>query len=83
MARSRPSSVFICWKSPAAVTDQVELETRLAYQDETLRQLSAEVARQQQDIERLNRRLTALAGQIESLRDEPGAGTAEPPPPHY
>lgn len=62
----------------------IELETRIAYQDEALQQLSTEVARQQQDIERLLRRVGSMAAQLDSLRDESATdGGREPPPPHY
>ena len=62
----------------------VELETRVAYQDETLRVLSDALARQQQQLESLN----ALCLQmLERLREQGSADGRNPPvdeiPPHY
>lgn len=63
----------------------IELETRFAYADDALRVLSDAVARQQQQIERLEALTRQLA---ERLRDQPvGEGykhtPAEEKPPHY
>jgi len=64
--------------------DLIELETRLAYQDETLRVLSDEVARQQRRIERLERRCLELAEQWSSANRVPALNPpADEAPPHY
>ena len=61
-----------------------ELESRLALQDQSLLELSDEVYRQQQHIERLEREVRRLAERLESV-----AAAAPPPsatdevPPHY
>jgi SlyX protein len=62
----------------------VELETRLAFQDNTLQELNAVVVRQQREIGALTREIEALKTQIRTLAPELVAGQAdEAPPPHY
>ena len=62
----------------------VELETRLAFQDETLQTLNAELVRQQQEIALLTQEIAALKAHLRALAPDPGAGPAQdPPPPHY
>lgn len=62
----------------------IELETRITYQDDTIRQLNDAVSRQQLDIARLERLCAAvqarLAAMIEATPREP-AGDEKPP--HY
>ena len=60
-----------------------ELEIKASYADDLLEQLNALVARQQQQIDLLQRELLALRQQV---RDAPGAGlgsAADERPPHY
>ena len=59
-----------------------ELEIKASYADDLLEQLNSIVARQQQQIDALQRELLALRQQ---LRDAPGiaAGSGHEPPPHY
>lgn len=59
-----------------------ELEIKSSYADDLLEQLNHIVARQQQQIDALQRELLALRQQ---LRDAPGvaAGSGHEPPPHY
>lgn len=59
-----------------------ELEIKASYADDLLEQLNHIVARQQQQIDLLQRELIALRQQ---LRDAPGvmAGSGHEPPPHY
>ena len=61
-----------------------ELQTRLAYQEVTIQQMSDEIASQQKqitdllnDVEQLRRELRAMTPSMVS------ASTDEPPPPHY
>ena len=62
----------------------VDLQARIAYQEDTLRELDSVVAAQSQRLARLEARLTRLAERLDSL---PGPGDEasqdEPPPPHY
>ncbi len=61
-----------------------ELESRIAFQDHSLQELSDVVARQQQEIDGLRRVLEALRSQLAALAT-PGSlpASEEPPPPHY
>ncbi len=62
----------------------MELETRVAFQDDALLTMSDEIARQQRDIERLQLQLAALARRQEDLDGQVGEPLGdEPPPPHY
>lgn len=62
----------------------MELETRVAFQDDALLTMSDEIARQQRDIERLQLQLAALARRQEELLGTVGhAAEEEAPPPHY
>lgn len=61
-----------------------ELETRLAFQDETLQVLNTEVARQQQEIALLTQEIASLKAHLRSLAADFNASrNQEPPPPHY
>jgi SlyX protein len=62
----------------------VELETRLAFQDNTLQDLNTVVVRQQREIDALTREIETLKAQIRTLAPELVASRAEEvPPPHY
>lgn len=62
----------------------IELETRIAYQDEALRQLSDALALQQQDLDRLQRLCQSLQSRLDSTVDVgPAATLEEERPPHY
>ena len=62
----------------------IEVETRLAFQDDTLQALNAVVARQQQEIYRLRREIEALKAQLQAMAPSLVASRAEEtPPPHY
>jgi len=62
----------------------IEVETRLAFQEDTLQALNAVVARQQQAIDQLRREIEALRDQLKAMA--PGlvaSRSEETPPPHY
>ena len=61
----------------------VDLETRIAYQDENLEQLNGVVIQQQQEIDEIKMALMKLAGDIKSIQNEKTDPSDEPPPPHY
>ncbi len=62
----------------------VELETRLAFQEEALQQLNDALLRQQQTLDRLTNDLAALTERLCGLGPSPvGRREDEPPPPHY
>lgn len=62
-----------------------ELETRLAFQDDTVQALNDVVADQQLELDRLRRALSLLARrQTDLAASLPGEAEGdEPPPPHY
>lgn len=62
----------------------IELETRLAFQDNSLQELNAVVVRQQREIDTLTRELEMLKAQLRTLAPDLVANRAdEAPPPHY
>lgn len=62
----------------------IELETRLAFQDDVVQELNRVVVRQQQEIDALRRELEALRAQIRAMAPALVASRAEEtPPPHY
>ena len=62
----------------------IELETRLAFQDNTLQELNDVVVRQQREIDTITRELEALKAQLRTLAPEMVANRADDaPPPHY
>ncbi len=64
----------------------IDLETKLAYQEDAAQQLSDVVARQQQQIDALETALRALIERVQSLSTQEGAGKvslADEVPPHY
>jgi SlyX protein len=62
-----------------------ELEIRLAHLERALQDVSDEVIRQQQEIERLGERNLRLAERVEALQTDAAedAATREELPPHY
>jgi uncharacterized coiled-coil protein SlyX len=60
----------------------IQLETLSALQDETIAALNQEIFRQQQDLTRLQRRLSALEKKIEDV-SQPGQIGGNEKPPHY
>lgn len=71
-----------------AMTDTrfIDLETKLAYQEDANQQLSDVVARQQQQIDALETALRALIDRVNNLQLQEGASKDAPAdevPPHY
>ena len=60
-----------------------ELEVRLAFQDDMLASLSAELATQQRIIERLQQQVVQLARRQEDMQVHVGESIIDVPPPHY
>lgn len=63
--------------------DLTELQTRLAFQDDTLQSLNATVIRQQQEIQELKLELAELKERLQELAETPVGNREEAPPPHY
>ena len=62
----------------------IELQTRMAFQDDTIQSLSDELASQQDEVARLTQMVKVLNQQMKLLSAEPSSNPAdEPPPPHY
>lgn len=62
----------------------IDLETRLAYQDDTLRILSDALARQQRDLEQLTALCQQLLERVRTQGAEQFKGSpADEVPPHY
>ncbi len=60
------------------------LETAFAHHEVLVGDLSDELAKQWQVIERMRRRIQELEEKIETMRDAAvEASASEPPPPHY
>ncbi|MNJ81911.1 hypothetical protein D3C77_809680 [compost metagenome] len=60
-----------------------ELESRLAFQDDTLQSLNDELVQQQRVIERLQLQVMALSRRQEELQGQFGIDPDDVPPPHY
>ena len=60
-----------------------ELESRLAFQDDTIQALSDEIVAQQRSLERVQLQLEALAKRQEELGGQFDDDEDEAPPPHY
>lgn len=61
----------------------IELETRLAFQDEAWQTLNTVVVRQNAEIAALAREIEALKAQLRALATTSEANRADEPPPHY
>lgn len=60
-----------------------DLESRLAFQDDTIQSLSDELIKQQRDLERLQAQMAALIKRQEETAAQFEIGEQEAPPPHY
>lgn len=60
-----------------------ELESRLAFQDDTIQALNDELVVQQRLIERLQIQVAALAKRQDEVSSQFGLAESEVPPPHY
>ncbi len=61
----------------------IELETRLAFQDEALQTLNTVVVRQSREIAVLTREIETLKTQLRTLAATAASHEHETPPPHY
>lgn len=67
----------------ASDTTRLEsVETKLAFQEDALQQLSDVLVAQQARLDRLEAQLAALREQVRGQEGE-GAGVGDEPPPHY
>lgn len=61
----------------------VDIETRLAYQDDNIQQLSDVIYRQQQQIDQLEKTVRALVDRIQDLTHAMPGKIVDEKPPHY
>lgn len=63
----------------------VELESKLAFQEDTVNSLSNELLQHQKKLDRLQQQVMLLADKLRNLPDDQGIlrPEEEPPPPHY
>lgn len=62
----------------------VELQTKLAFQDDLLEELNNVVTEQQHQLMRMHNAIETLKRQVKSLQTEQQtSGEAKEPPPHY
>ena len=70
--------------NPNTLVDRLDaLETRIAYQDETIEELHTALAAQWQEIDKLRRDMALLEAQVREAASPGDSGLPEPPPPHY
>lgn len=70
--------------APIDDTRTTELEIKVAFLEDTIKQLDDEVFRQQRQIERLETICARLAQEMQAMADRVGPTTAEQEiPPHY
>lgn len=60
-----------------------KLETAVAFQDQTIDELSAALAEHYKQIEALKRELHNLGSALRDVEAHPALLVKEPPPPHY
>ncbi|WP_342243211.1 SlyX family protein [Pseudomonas sp. OTU5201] len=60
-----------------------DLESRLAFQDDTIQTLNDVLVEQQKVVDRLQLQVAALAKRQEELLGQYGSSEDEAPPPHY
>ncbi len=61
----------------------VELETKIAFQEDMIQALNRTVAEQQQELLELKRDLEELQTQIRAMAPSIAANITDEPPPHY
>ncbi len=61
----------------------IELQTRLAFQEDTIGVLSKALARQQKELDRMGLDISKLQQQMRTLVENAAPEVEETPPPHY
>ena len=62
----------------------IDLESRIAFQDETIDVLNRTVMEQQQQLESLTKEVAHLRDRLKAIAPSPlDSDEPEPPPPHY
>ena len=62
----------------------IDLQTQVAFQDDTIQTLNDALSSQQIEIEKLTRMVKIINGQLKQFApDQASSPSDEPPPPHY
>jgi len=62
----------------------IDIESKLAYQEQTIAELNEALSSQQMQISNLEHQVVALIDRVRSLSESaPAGGTDDEPPPHY
>ena len=62
----------------------IDLESRIAFQDQTIDTLNQVVTQQQSQLDNLTEEVEQLRGRLKALAPSPlDSNEPEPPPPHY
>ncbi|MCF6326390.1 MAG: SlyX family protein [Devosiaceae bacterium] len=59
------------------------LETRIAFQDETIEDLNKTVTDQWDEFNKLRREISRLSGQVQQMQSSKDGSDGNEPPPHY
>ncbi len=69
---------------PTIEEQLIDLQTQVAFQDDTIQALNDALSHQQLELERLMQMVKIINGQVKQLAPEASESSAdEPPPPHY
>lgn len=61
----------------------IELQTRLAFQEQAIEQMHQGLLRQQRELTRQQQQINLLQQQVKALMSAPPVETGNEPPPHY
>lgn len=61
----------------------IDLETRMAYQDDTIQQLSDVIYRQQKQIDKLEKMVELIVGKVQDISSSLPSASQDEKPPHY
>lgn len=65
------------------MTDREELETRIAFLDDAVQELTKSVSRQENLINAMRNEISTLSKQLRQSQSDIADMRDEPPPPHY
>ncbi|MGB3624156.1 SlyX family protein [Ketobacter sp. MCCC 1A13808] len=67
------------------MTDEkiIDIQTRLAFQDDTIQELNDVIYRQQQQIDKLEKTVHLLLGKVQDLMSSSSEEIIDEKPPHY
>ncbi|MES9855627.1 MAG: SlyX family protein [Sedimenticola sp.] len=63
--------------------DIIDLQTRLAFQEDALQEMTLTMTRQQNLIDMMQRKILNLEDHLRSLEPQDGLGAIDERPPHY